>query len=157
MSLGSPSYVTLTQSGPSVDLVWAAVTGATFYQITRYEDHATFTDRIEVGRSTTTSFTDVTVPVIVYDTADPDEPYVAAGWRYTVSAGDSGGIYSGTTRRIEMIGPLVSDVQSFSITKPVLADGTTYSYDQIAYGSTDSDSQLVRDSVWIAYLRTIQS
>jgi len=156
MSLGSPSYVTLTQSGPSVGLVWGAVTGATFYQITRYEDHATFTDRIEIGRSTTTSFTDITVPVVVYDSGPPPT-YVAAGWSYTVSAGDSGGIYSGTTRRIEMIGPSVSDVQSFSITKPVLADGTTYAYDQIAYGSTDSNSQEVRDSVWITYLRTIQT
>jgi len=156
MSLGSPSFVNLTQSGPSVDLVWGAVAGATFYQITRYEDHATFTDRIEIGRSTTTSFTDVTVPVVVYDLGPPPT-YLAAGWSYTVSAGDSGGIYSGTTHRIEMVGPSVSDVQSFSITKPVLADGTSYAYDQISYGSTDSNSQLVRDSVWIAYLRTIQS
>lgn len=157
MSLASPSYITLTQSGPSVGLVWGAVTGATFYQITRYEDHATFADRIEVGRSTTTTFTDITVPVVVYDTTHPDIPYVAAGWSYTVSAGDSGGIYSGTTRRQLMVQPTIADVQSFSITKPVLADGTSYAYDQITYGSTDSNSQLVRDSVWIAYLRTIQS
>lgn len=157
MSLGSPNYINFTQSGPSLTLVWGAVTGATFYQITRYEDHATSADRIEVGRSTTTTFTDETVPVVVYDTTDPDEPYVAAGWRYTVSAGDSGGIYSGTTRRQLMVQPTIADVQSFSITKPVLADGTTYAYDQISYGSTDSNSQLDRDSVWIAYLRTIQT
>lgn len=156
MSLGSPSNVVWTRSGPSIGLTWNAVTGATFYQITRYEDHATFSDRIEVGRVTSTSFSDV-APIVVYDTTDAEEPYVAATWYYTVSAGDSGGIYSGTTVTIDMHRPTIADVQSFSITKPVLADGTSYAYDQISYGSTDSNSQLVRDSVWIAYLRTIQS
>jgi len=56
-----------------------------------------------------------------------------------------------------MVRPTVADVQSFTITKPILADGTSYAYDQITYGSTDSNSQEVRDSVWIAYLRTIQT
>jgi hypothetical protein len=156
MSLGPPSNVVWTRSGPSIGLTWDAVTGATFYQVTRYEDHATFSDRIEVGRVATTSFSDF-APVVVYDTTDPDEPYVAATWYYTVSAGNSGGIYSGTTVTIAMARPTIADVQSFSITKPVLADGTTYAYDQITYGSTDSNSQEVRDSVWVAYLRTIQT
>ena len=102
-------------------LTWPSVTGATFYQITRYEDHVTFADRIEIGRTTSTTFTDESVPVVVYDTTDPDIPYVVAGWSYTVSAGDSGGIYSGTTRRRQMVRPTVADVQSFTITKPILA------------------------------------
>lgn len=156
MSLPAPTYITLTQTGPTVGLVWPTVTGATFYQITRYEDHATFSDRIEIGRTTLTSFTDPSVPVAVYQTGTPPT-YVAAGWSYTVSAGDSGGIYTGVTRRIGMTQTTVSDVDSFSITKPILANGTSYAYDQIAYSSTDSNSQEERDSVWIAYLRTIQT
>ena len=157
MSLSAPSYILFNQSGPTMRLTWPSVTGATFYQITRYEDHVTFADRIEIGRTTSTTFTDESVPVVVYDSSDPLEPYVVAGWSYTVSAGDSGGIYSGTTRRRQMVQPTVADVQSFTITKPILADGTSYAYDQITYGSTDSNSQEVRDSVWIAYLRTIQT
>ena len=155
MSLSAPAYVTLTQTGPTVAAVWGAVTGATFYQITRYENHATFADRVEIGRSTLASFTDSTVPVVVYDSSSLG--YIAAVWYYTISAGNASGIYTGTTQGITMAGASLTDVQSFSITKPILADGTSYEYDQITYGSTDSNTPAVANSTWIAYLRTIQT
>jgi hypothetical protein len=51
----------------------------------------------------------------------------------------------------------VADIQGADLSKPILADGTQYDYDQISFGSTASRTQEENDSVLIAYLKTIET
>jgi len=152
MSLVAPTGLSLSQSGATVTATWNAVTGATYYLIQRYEQNVTYNDRITVGTSTTTSFTDPAVPIVV----ETGSGFAQAVWTYYVYSADSTGVYGGTGQPITMNQTTTTVVQGFDVIKPVLADGTQYDYASISFTSTDSDpDQNTRDAVLIAYLKTV--
>lgn len=152
MSLPAPTGLVLTQGTASVTATWNAVTGATYYLIQRYEAAASYNDRITVGTSTTTSFTDPAVPVVVASGSS----FIQAEWNYFVFSADATGVYAGTGTSIVMNATTTTAVQAFDVTKPILDDGTQYDYAGISFTNTDSDpDQNTRDAVLIAYLKTI--
>jgi len=152
MSLTAPTGLSLSQSGATVTATWNAVAGATYYLIQRYEQNATYNDRITVGTSATTSFTDPAVPIVV----ETGSGFSQAVWYYYVYSADSTGVYGGTGQPITMNQTTTSVVQGFDVSKPVLSDGTYYDYDSITHTLISSEpDQNDRDAVLIAYLKTI--
>lgn len=152
MSLPAPTSLNLTQSGPTVALSWAAVTGADYYVIYRYCSTTSGT-AAKIAEETTTAWTDYAVPIVV----ESGGSYVAATWRYKVAAVDGTGEGAFIDNPITMAQTSVANVDSFGLLKPKLQSGTNYDYDQISFGSTDSETQAERDSVFIAYLKTIET
>lgn len=152
MSLPAPTGLSLSQGTASVTATWSAVTGATYYLIQRYEAAATYNDRITVGTSTTTSFTDPAVPVIV----ESGTGFLQAQWTYVVFSADASGVYNGASASVTMAQTSIAAVQAFDVTNPILGDGTQYDYASISFANTDSDpDQRTRDAVLIDYLKTI--
>jgi len=151
MSLPAPATLNLTQDGPTVDIVWSAVSGADYYIVWRYISGGA--NLSEIVQTTSTSWTDYAVPIVVESGGN----YVAATWRYRVAAVDGTGIGSSIDSPITMTQVTVADIQGADLSKPILADGTQYDYDQISFGSTASRTQEENDSVLIAYLKTIET
>jgi len=151
MSLSAPATLNLTQDGPTVDIVWSAVSGADYYIVWRYISGGA--NLSEIVQTTSTSWTDYAVPIVVESGGN----YVAATWRYRVAAVDGTGIGSSIDIPITMTQVTVADIQGADLSKPILADGTQYDYDQISFGSTASRTQQENDSVLIAYLKTIET
>lgn len=152
MSLAAPTGLSLTQGTASVTATWNAVTGATYFLIQRYEAAATYADRITVGTSTSTTFTDPAVPVIV----DSGSGFVQAQWTYVIFSADASGVYNGASASVTMAQTTTTAVQSFDVSNPILKDGTQYDYANITFTSTAADpDQGTRDSVLISYLKTI--
>jgi fibronectin type 3 domain-containing protein len=151
MSLPAPATLNLTQDGPTVDIVWSAVSGADYYIVWRYISGGA--NLSEIVQTTSTSWTDYAVPIVVESGGN----YVAATWRYRVAAVDGTGIGSSIDSPITMSQVTVADIQGADLSKPILADGTQYDYDQISFGSTASRTQEENDSVLIAYLKTIET
>ena len=151
MSLPAPTTLNLTQDGPTVDISWSAVSGADYYIVWRYISGGS--NLSEIVQTTSTSWTDYAVPIVVESGGN----YVAATWRYRVAAVDGTGIGSSIDIPITMSQVTVADIQGADLSKPILADGTQYDYDQISFGSTASRTQEENDSVLIAYLKTIET
>ena len=151
MSLPAPSTLNLTQDGPTVDISWSAVSGADYYIVWRYISGGS--NLSEIVQTTSTSWTDFAVPIVV----ESGGTYVAATWRYRVAAVDGTGVGSSIDSPITMTQVTVADIQGADLSKPILADGTQYDYDQISFGSTASRTQEENDSVLIAYLKTIET
>jgi fibronectin type 3 domain-containing protein len=151
MSLPAPATLNLTQDGPTVDISWSAVSGADYYIVWRYISGGA--NLSEIVQTTSTSWTDYAVPIVVESGGN----YVAATWRYRVAAVDGTGIGSSIDSPITMTQVTVADIQGADLSKPILADGTQYDYDQISFGSTASRTQEENDSVLIAYLKTIET
>ena len=151
MSLPAPATLNLTQDGPTVDISWSAVSGADYYIVWRYISGGA--NLSEIVQTTSTSWTDYAVPIVVESGGN----YVAATWRYRVAAVDGTGIGSSIDIPITMTQVTVADIQGADLSKPILADGTQYDYDQISFGSTASRTQQENDSVLIAYLKTIET
>jgi len=151
MSLPAPATLNLTQDGPTVDISWSAVSGADYYIVWRYISGGA--NLSEIVQTTSTSWTDYAVPIVVESGGN----YVAATWRYRVAAVDGTGIGSSIDSPITMTQVTVADIQGADLSKPILADGTQYDYDQISFGSTASRTQQENDSVLIAYLKTIET
>jgi len=151
MSLPAPTTLNLTQDGPTVDIAWSAVSGADYYIVWRYISGGS--NLSEIVQTTSTSWTDYAVPIVV----ESGGTYVAATWRYRVAAVDGTGIGSSIDSPITMTQVTVADIQGADLSKPILADGTQYDYDQISFGSTASRTQEENDSVLIAYLKTIET
>ena len=151
MSLPAPATLNLTQDGPTVDIVWSAVSGADYYIVWRYISGGA--NLSEIVQTTSTSWTDYAVPIVVESGGN----YVAATWRYRVAAVDGTGVGSSIDSPITMTQVTVADIQGADLSKPILADGTQYDYDQISFGSTASRTQQENDSVLIAYLKTIET
>jgi hypothetical protein len=107
----------------------------------------------EIVQTTSTSWTDYAVPIVV----ESGGTYVAATWRYRVAGVDGTGVGSSIDSPITMTQVTVADIQGADLSKPILADGTQYDYDQISFGSTASRTQEENDSVLIAYLKTIET
>jgi len=151
MSLPAPTTLNLTQDGPTVDISWSAVSGADYYIVWRYISGGA--NLSEIVQTTDTSWTDYAVPIVV----ESGGTYVAATWRYRVAAVDGTGVGSSIDSPITMTQVTVADIQGADLSKPILADGTQYDYDQISFGSTASRTQEENDSVLIAYLKTIET
>ena len=151
MSLPAPATLNLTQDGPTVDISWSAVSGADYYIVWRYISGGA--NLSEIVQTTSTSWTDYAVPIVV----ESGGTYVAATWRYRVAAVDGTGVGSSIDSPITMTQVTVADIQGADLSKPILADGTQYDYDQISFGSTASRTQEENDSVLIAYLKTIET
>lgn len=154
MSLPAPASLTLTQDGPTVDLSWSSVTGADYYIVRRYLDSVGSGTASEIAQTTGTTLTDYAVPIAEDDGTGT---YSAAVWRYQVLGVDGSGEGAFIDQAITMTRTTVANVQAFDIRKPTLADGTQYDYDQISFGSTDSNDQDTRDSVFFAYLKSIET
>ena len=151
MSLPAPTTLNLTQDGPTVDIAWSAVSGADYYIVWRYISGGA--NLSEIVQTTSTSWTDYAVPIVV----ESGGTYVAATWRYRVAAVDGTGVGSSIDSPITMTQVTVADIQGADLSKPILASGTQYDYDQISFGSTASRTQEENDSVLIAYLKTIET
>ena len=152
MSLAAPTNINLVQQKTSVIVNWSAVSGATYYVVSRFESAFTYADRTRLGTTTTTNFTDIAVPIIV----ESGNNFPQAVWSYYVQSADANGEYNSAGTTITMNPVTVTDVGSFDVSKPVLSDGTYYSINAIAKTSTDVETnQSSRDAVYIAHLKSI--
>lgn len=152
MPAPAPTNLTLLATREQVALSWTAATGATSYQISRYEDSQSSSLAFVIGETTNVFFTDVSVPV----TIPTSGVYGIATWHYIVTSIDATGPGGSVTDYITMNDIEDSDIYYSSIREPILGDSTKFSIHPINFTTTDTSSQDHKNNVFLQYLNKTQ-